>query len=190
LDKKMLERPDIISQIDLFFEVMPICGILGPRQVGKTTLAELYSKKFTNCHRFDLEDPYDLALLRNPKASLADLKGLIIIDEIQRLPELFPYLRVFVDRNPDIKILILGSSAPSLLRQSSETLAGRIGYIELTPFDLLTGGDQPRLFTRGGFPKSYLANTWDASSRWRKSYINTFLEQDLAALGFDITRKT
>jgi len=139
--------------------------------------------------RFDLEDPTDLALLASPRLALQDLQGLIVIDEIQRSPELFPVLRVLVDRPENsARFLILGSASRDLIRQSSETLAGRIGHIELTPFTLGETGVESwqHLWLRGGFPKSYLASSDTASGQWRKDYIATFLERDLPSLGITI----
>jgi predicted AAA+ superfamily ATPase len=140
-------------------------------------------------NRFDLEDPTDLAALANPKLALQGLEGLVIIDEIQHVPDLFKLLRVLVDRadNP-ARFLILGSASRDLIRQSSETLAGRIGHIELTPFDLSEVGvaSRDRLWLRGGFPPSFLAANIDTAAEWRKAYISTFLERDLPALGIGV----
>lgn len=181
----MIDRKRFLENIKVTHRVHSACAILGPRQCGKTTLAELYRKTFKEkCFTFDLEDPADLAKLENPKLTLETLDGLIIIDEIQRRPELFPYLRVLVDRYPHRRYLILGSASQDLIHQSSETLAGRIGYIELTPFQLSECFDQTRLWKRGGFPKSFLQEDESLSWAWRKSYISTFLERDLPNLGF------
>jgi len=174
------------------FRVHAACAILGPRQVGKTTLAKMFidSHYEQNYHFFDLENPIDLARLENPMLALSGLSNtLIVIDEIQRLPELFPVLRVLIDeKSKNRKFLILGSASRDLIRQSSETLAGRIGYIELSPFSLdeLPDPNCDTLWLRGGFPLSYLAETEDDSFFWRQSYIRTFLERDIPALGFQI----
>ena len=185
-----MERPYFIDQIHKQFEVHPVCALLGPRQVGKTTLAKAYVKQFNidDVHMFDLEDPIDLARLENPMLALSSLSNkLIVIDEIQRRPDLFPVLRVIVDRtNRQQKFLILGSASRDLIMQSSETLAGRIGYIELPPFMLFEVKESKKLWIEGGFPESYLAKNPAASALWRKEYINTFLERDIAALGFSI----
>ncbi len=171
-----------------------ICAILGPRQCGKTTLAKEYSAKMQNVIFFDLENPQDLAILENPSITLPNINGLIIIDEIQRRPELFPYLRFLVD-NSDKKFLILGSASQHLIRQSSETLAGRIAYIELPPFqvnEIMLESESPSLqkqmlhWVRGGFPRSFLAPSNAQSEKWRINYIKTFLERDLLQLGIDI----
>jgi predicted AAA+ superfamily ATPase len=123
-----------------------------------------------------------LARLNNPKLVLDALTGLVIIDEIQRRPDLFPYLRVSVDKS-ETKYLILGSASRELLQQSSESLAGRIAYMQVTPFELMEVKDQKKLWTRGGFPRSFLAPSDPASVRWREVYMRTYFEQDLAALG-------
>ena len=185
-----MDRPDFLQRIEQQFAIHPVVALLGPRQCGKTTLARMLADQTLQpVTRFDLEDPTDAALLESPKLALQELQGLVIIDEIQRSPELFPVLRVLVDRpgNP-VRFLILGSASRDLIRQSSETLAGRIGHIELTPFSLgETGiGESQRLWLRGGFPPSFLARSEAASQQWRKDYVATFLERDLPALGISI----
>lgn len=187
----MLTRKYYLDAIDTSFLVNPICALLGPRQCGKTTLSKQYAEKNKlPTHFFDLEDPIDLSKLDNPKLTLEPLEGLIVIDEIQRKEELFPYLRVLVDKFPKKRILVLGSASQDLIRQSSETLAGRISYIEMTPFSIHETDDIKKLWYRGGFPKSYLASTEIISSQWRKSYIRTFLERDIRNFGFDIPPQT
>ena len=173
------------------FRVHPACAILGPRQVGKTTLARMFLEQDSpeNFHFFDLENPLDLARLENPMLAFSKLAGnLIIIDEIQRAPELFPVIRVLIDdKKRKQKFLILGSASRDLIRQSSETLAGRIGYMELMPFSLdEVDHDSDLPWLRGGFPRSYLAKTDEDSFLWRQSYIATFLERDIPNLGFQI----
>ncbi len=164
-----------------------VIALLGPRQCGKTTLAKQFIRGQKNIHFFDLEDPTDLAKLQNPKLALQDLKGLVVIDEIQRLPEVFPLLRVLADRKPlKTKFLILGSASRDLINQSSETLAGRISYIEVTPFSNAETLSTERLWIRGGFPKSFLAKNNSSSFKWRQDYISTFLERDLPQLGINI----
>ena len=180
----MIKRKRFLENIKKVHRVHSACAILGPRQCGKTTIANLYRKNFEGSSvTFDLEGPEDLVKLENPKLTLEPLEGLIIIDEIQRRPELFPYLRVLFDRYPNRRYLILGSASQDLIHQSSETLAGRIGYIELTPFQLSECFDQNRLWKQGGFPKSFLQDDEELSWAWRKSYISTFLERDLPNLG-------
>ncbi|XWN34818.1 MAG: ATP-binding protein [Roseivirga sp.] len=182
----MISRLYYIQLLKRGLQHFPVCAILGPRQCGKTTLALALKEQYDETHHFDLEDPTDLAKLADPKLALEPLKGLIIIDEIQRRPELFPYLRVWVDRYPTTRLLILGSASRELIQQSSETLAGRIRYIELRPFTLQEVGDMQQLWQRGGFPRSYLAEQAEDSAEWRKAYITTFLERDLATLGFNV----
>ena len=186
-----MKRPKYLKTIEMQFRVHPACAILGPRQVGKTTLAKMFLDQDSpdNFQFFDLEDPLDLARLENPMLTLSKLEGkLIIIDEVQRAPELFPIIRVLIDdKKKKQKFLILGSASRELLRQSSETLAGRIGYMELMPFSLdEVDGNIETLWLRGGFPLSYLAQTDDDSFLWRQSYISTFLERDIPNLGFQI----
>ncbi|MBP7190496.1 MAG: ATP-binding protein [Rickettsiaceae bacterium] len=187
----MLKRSDYIDAIESAFLVNPVCALLGPRQCGKTTLSKQYSAQMEmRVHFFDLEDPTHLSKLANPKFALQNLDGLIVIDEVQRVPELFQYLRVFVDEKPGRQILILGSASSELIKQSSETLAGRISYIEMNPFSLKEVGDINKLWQRGGFPKSFLAQSDKVSNEWRKNYIRTFLEKDIRNLGFDISAQT
>lgn len=186
-----MDRASYLADIQQHFRIHAACAILGPRQVGKTTLARMYSARFSadEVIFFDLENPFDLARLENPMLSLSKLKNkFIIIDEIQRLPEFFPVLRVLIDNQSlNQKFLILGSVSRDLIQQSSESLAGRIGYVELTPFSLKEiNNDVARLLIRGGFPKSFLAENDEDSYLWRLSYIMTFLERDIPNLGFQI----
>lgn len=167
------------------------------RQVGKTTLARQYLATLNAptppVNYFDLEDPTDVARLDTPKLALENLRGTVVIDEVQRRPDLFPILRVLIDRpgNP-AHFLILGSASPNLLRQSSESLAGRITFLEVNPFRAveLAGDDLRKLWFRGGLPRSYLAESDEASNAWRKAYIRTFLERDLPELGIRIPPAT
>lgn len=183
-------RNDFCEQIDAAFAVNPIVAILGPRQCGKTTLARDYLDKNQITKRqnyFDLESITDLERLQSPELTLSKLSGIITIDEIQRFPDLFTTLRVLVDRKDNqAKFLILGSASVELIKQSSETLAGRISYIELTPFNYSETKDLDKLWLRGGFPRSYLAEDDDISNLWRRDYIRTFLEQDIPQLGINI----
>lgn len=172
----------------------PVVALLGARQVGKTTLAWQVAAAYAGeVTRFDLEDPDDLARLSEPKLALASLSGLVVIDEIQRRPDLFSILRVLADR-PDTpaRFLILGSAQPSMLRQSSETLAGRIAYHELGGFgrDEVGSDSAHSLWRRGSFPRSFLAPSEEASVAWRRDFIRTFLERDIPQLGIDVPSTT
>ena len=179
-----------ISEIEAEFRVHPVVALIGPRQCGKTTLARQYLDHAAEEHHFfDLEDADDWAALQKPQLVFENLRGLIVIDEVQRQPTLFTYLRTFIDKyNRKPKILLLGSASRALLQSCNESLAGRIGYIELTPFALneLKASDLSQLWLRGGFPPSFLASEDSNSLKWRKSYISTFLGQDLPALGFRV----
>jgi len=184
----LLPRSHYLEGIERVFRGHPICGLLGPRQCGKTTLARQYIDNYKGeVHYYDLEDPDDLSVFNNPKLVLEHLKGLIVIDEVQLSPDLFPYLRVLVDRNKEVQLLILGSASQDLIRQSSESLAGRISYIEVTPFTMDEDIFGLPLWVRGGFPRSYLAQDDDTSFHWRQSYVRTFLERDIPNLGFSIS---
>lgn len=165
-----------------------VVALLGPRQCGKTTLAREFVKA-ESLNYFDLEDPASLARLSAPDLALRPLKGLVVIDEVQRHPDLFPLLRVLADRHPlPARFLILGSASPELLRQSSETLAGRIEIVPLEGLRLrdLGSSAQPRHWLRGGFPLAYTARREADSVTWRKQFLQTFLERDLPQLGVQI----
>jgi predicted AAA+ superfamily ATPase len=167
----------------------PVVALLGPRQCGKTTLARDFLPPSAPAY-FDLEDPPVAQLFSQPLQALAGLRGLVVIDEAQRQPGIFPVLRVLADR-PDTpaRFLILGSASPELARQASESLAGRVEIIELTGFGLHEVGttQADRLWLRGGFPRSYLADNDEDSRVWRRQFVGTFLERDLAALGFGLS---
>ena len=143
----VITRERFLQRIKDQYHVHDICGLIGPRQCGKTTLARYFTKNYPMVHWFDGENPDDVASLENPLRTLEHLTGWVVIDEIQRLPALFPVLRVLVDRR-QAQYLILGSVSPSLIQQSSESLAGRIGYVELTPFHYGEQDNFPRLLTR------------------------------------------
>lgn len=171
-----------------------VVGLIGARQVGKTTLARaLVRSERQPVTFFDLEDPTDEAKLADPKLVLEPLQGLVIIDEVQRKEGLFRLLRVLVDR-PDnaARFLVLGSAGPDLLRQSSETLAGRIAYYELPPFGIGETGTESiqRLWSRGGFPASFLAPDEIQSLAWRSAFVRSFLERDLPQLGISVPAAT
>ncbi len=169
----------------------PAVAILGPRQCGKTTLAGQIVKKIKQSVYLDLENPGDLAKLSDPLAFFSlHNDDLVCLDEIQRAPELFSILRTIIDeRARNSQFLILGSAGPDLIRQSSESLAGRISYLDLTPFliselEAAQKDDIRRLWLRGGFPRSYLAEDLDISFEWRQDFTRTFLERDIGMLGF------
>jgi len=166
----------------------PVTAIVGPRQAGKTTLA----REFAADHFFDLENPRDAALLAEPQLALESLSGLIVIDEVQRAPDLFALIRHLVDTRQAQRYLILGSASRDMLRQSAESLAGRIAYHELGGFRLGdVGADQwRRLWMRGGLPPSYVAQSDNLSQEWREQYIATFLERDIPQLGINIPAAT
>ncbi len=165
----------------------PVVALLGARQVGKTTLARQLAAAWRGpVLHLDLEDPRDLARLDDPLLALGGRRGLIVIDEVQRRPELFAVLRVLADRRPlPARFLVLGSAAPELLRQGAETLAGRIAFHELPPLSLMEVGPQHvnRRWRRGGFPRAFLARTERDSLEWRRNFIRTFVERDLPQLG-------
>jgi predicted AAA+ superfamily ATPase len=188
----MLSRPDIIDRIDSAFRVHPVVALLGPRQCGKTTLARMIADREA-CTTFDLENPIDIKRLSAPMLALGDLSGLVVIDEVQRRPDLLELLRVLVDRprNP-ARFLLLGSASPFLVRGASESLAGRMGFVDMGGFDLNeTGLDRLiSLWMRGGFPRSFLAPDDPASMAWRGDFIRTFLERDIPQLGITIPSET
>ena len=179
-------RPNYRALIERALGHNPVVAVLGPRQCGKTTIARQFVSE-TSANYFDMEDPAAWAIMENPMTALAPLRGLVVIDEAQRRPEIFPILRVLADRSDaPAKFLILGSASPDLSRQSSESLAGRVEVVEISGFDLSEVGAvaERQLWLRGGFPRSFLASDDEASDRWRREFIRTFLERDLALLGF------
>jgi hypothetical protein len=190
-----IRRSKYLTLIKEKLAYLPSVAILGPRQCGKTTLAKQFAQtiKKKEVHFFDLEDPNDLQRLENPSFAFEDLKGYIFIDEIQRKPELFPILRVLIDKKEkDTKFILVGSASRDILEKSSETLAGRIGYIELGGFNLslLPEEDIKKLWLRGGFPRSFLTKDEASSFAWRKDFISTFLERDIPNLGVRIPPNT
>lgn len=186
----MEQRNNYLSLIKKRFEVNPAVALLGSRQSGKTTLAKLYADKQPSSitvHWFDLEDPADLSALQNAKTVLGSLEGLIVIDEVQKLPGLFPVLRVLIDQHvKGRQFLLLGSASKDLIEQSSETLAGRLSYIEVSPFSMTEVGDIKKLWHRGGYPKSYLSQSDESALQWVKDYTAAFLERDLPMLGIKV----
>ena len=190
----MKEQPRDSEQAQLgrLLKQFPVVAILGARQVGKTTLARQVAAGRAAAW-FDLENPADLARLADPPLALGGLRGLVVLDEIQLLPELFPLLRVLADRRGrPASFLVLGSASPDLLRQSSESLAGRIAYHELGGFalDEAGPGKATRLWLRGGFPRSFLARSDADSLEWRRQFLRSFLERDLPQLGVTIPAPT
>ena len=185
-----IKRTSLSKEIQAGLKTFKITALIGPRQVGKTTLARQLAKsiKSLKVHFFDLEDPTDFNLMENVKLTLEPLEGLIIIDEVQRLPDIFKYLRVKSDRmNAKTKILLLGSSSRDLIEKASESLAGRICYIQINGFSgVEVKNDFDKLFIRGGFPLSYLAKTETDSYAWRKAYAQSYIERDLRGLGIDL----
>ncbi len=186
-------RKLFLDRIQFKFENFPIVALLGPRQSGKTTLARQFTKRQSvfpsESNYFDLEDPIALSRLDQPRLALENLNGLVVIDEIQRKPELFQVLRYIVDReNQNLRLLLLGSASRELIKQSSESLAGRIAYIEVTPFTIAEklGLDLKQLWLKGGFPRSYLAKNDLMAFDWLKEYIRTYLEMDIPSLGINI----
>ena len=189
-----MERDQDVLAVQTALGRFPVVGIIGARQAGKTTLARAIAKRQLGpVTHFDLEDTADLARLADPRLALGDLRGLVILDEIQRRPEIFPTLRVLADRRPRrVRFLVLGSASPDLLRQGSESLAGRIHYHELKGLSLSDVGRTrlKRLWLRGGFPRSFLARSETESVAWRRALIRTFLERDLPQLGVQIPAET
>jgi uncharacterized protein len=190
----MIPRPEQLHAVERLLRTNPVVALLGARQVGKTTLArEVAQRRNSPTTFFDLEDPRQLAQLDEPTLALERLRGLVVLDEIQRRPELFPIIRVLADRpRSPARFLVLGSATPDLLRQSSESLAGRIAYHGLAGFDLDEVGPEnlDRLWFRGGFPRAYLARSHKDSQQWMRHFIITFLERDLPGLGITIPART
>ncbi len=184
---RAINRATVLAAVERLLRRYPVVAILGARQVGKTTLARQIADRFPGPSiRFDLEDSADLARLADPMLGLAPLRGLVVLDEVQRRPDLFPSLRVLADRpRSPARFLVLGSATPELLRQSSETLAGRIAFVELAGFSLAEVGSEHliQLWRRGGFPRSYLAASETESTEWRRNFVRTFVERDMPALG-------
>jgi predicted AAA+ superfamily ATPase len=185
----MIERFGYLDEVKTGLARGPVVALIGPRQCGKTTLArQLMGAEVPGY--FDLEDPATAMVLENPMSVLSGLTGLVVVDEAQRAPGLFPVLRVLADRDGQpATFLVLGSASPELSRQASESLAGRVEIIEMGGFDLseLPHEEQRRLWLRGGFPRSFLARTDRDSLDWRKNFTRTFLERDLSGLGFGMS---
>lgn len=190
----MLERLDELAALKGLLKRHRVVGLIGARQVGKTTLVRMLTTQWSGpVSIFDMENPEDQVRLSDPMLALKSLKGLVVIDEVQRVPELFPVLRVLADRpRQTTRFLILGSASPELLKQGSETLAGRIYYHELGGFTLEEVGPKKHepLWLRGGMPRSYLAKSDIESYEWRQGFVRTFLERDLPQLGIGVSSTT
>lgn len=188
----MITRDGYLNEVRTGLGRGPVVALIGPRQCGKTTLARQLMGTGTAGY-FDLEDPAAVQALESPMSALAPLTGLVVIDEAQRAPHLFPVLRVLADRERQpATFLVLGSASPDLSRQASESLAGRVEIVEMGGFGLgeLKAEERQELWLRGGFPRSFLARSGTDSVAWRKNFIRTFLERDLAGLGFGMSPQT
>lgn len=184
----VINRPRLLSELRAALRRSPVVALIGPRQCGKSTTARWIVEPGSERY-FDLEDPITLARLGEPMTALGPRTGIVVIDEVQRRPDLFPLLRVLADRRPlPARFLVLGSASPPLLRQSSETLAGRLEIITMAGFrlDELGEGVLGRHWRRGGFPPAFLARREADSVRWREQFLRTFLERDLPQLGVKI----
>ena len=188
----MILRKQHLARIRLLLGEFPVVALLGARQVGKTTLARSMAEEHQDpVAWFDLEDPVDLVRLETPGLELRSLRGLVVLDEIHRLPDIFQLLRVLADRpGSPARFLVLGSASIELLRQTSESLAGRVAFHVLDGFDLTEVDDLERLWLHGSFPRSYLASLDSASRRWRDGFIQTLLARDLPDLGSTIPSAT
>jgi len=190
----VVPRDEHLQTVQRLLRDYPVVGLLGARQVGKTTLAGQIAARWSGpVHLFDLESSADVARLADPLLALQPLEGLVVLDEVQRRPELFPTLRVLADRHGrPASFLVLGSASPRLLRQTSESLAGRIAYHELPCLWLreVGAGALDDLWLRGGFPRSFTAASNTASYEWRRNFVQTFLERDMAQLGIRIAGAT
>jgi predicted AAA+ superfamily ATPase len=189
----LIDRPEALDRVLAALKRSRVVALVGPRQCGKTTLAQVLAKGQKVVHYFDLEDPATVGILEEPMSALRPLSGLVVIDEVQRRPELFPVLRVLSDREPlPAKFLILGSASPGLLKQASESLAGRIEIAELSGFSLPEVGPASlnHRWLHGGFPPSFTAENAEDSFIWRRQFIQTFLERDLPVFGIRIPAST
>lgn len=190
----MIKRKSEEKIVAQLLKKNPVVGMIGARQVGKTTLAREIAKSSKGSHTtFDLENTEDISRLSDPMLALKSLEGIVIIDEVQKVPGIFQSLRVLADRrSPRTRFLILGSASPQLLKQSSESLAGRIAYHELGGFTLdeVGEGNLEKLWLRGSFPKSFTLGSLSDSIDWRKSFIKTYLERDLPQFGISVSSQT
>lgn len=185
----MIARKQYLETIRARLKNFPVVSVLGPRQVGKTTLAQEIAAEQPS-HFFDLEDVDAQARLAEPKVALERLEGLVVLDEVQRKPELFALLRVLADRKPvKARFLLTGSASPELVRGVSESLAGRVALVDVAGFNVEEVGDSEwrKLWWRGGFPPAYLAETDAVSRQWQEDFVRTFLERDMPQLGITIS---
>jgi hypothetical protein len=188
----VIARPGYLERLATAVRRSPVTALLGPRQCGKTTLARVFASG-RQASFFDLESQPDLRRLQNPELALRAERGLVVLDEIQTRPELFAVLRVLADRpRSGTRFLVLGSASPDIVRGASETLAGRVEFVELAGFDLRETGSASweHLWLRGGFPRSWLARSSRDSVAWREGLIRTFLERDVPQLGIGIPAVT
>ena len=183
-----IQRPAFLNRLEIALARSPITALLGPRQCGKTTLARIFAAS-RNATHFDMESHADQSRLQNPELALASLAGLVVLDEIQARPDLFPILRGLADRpGSKTRFLVLGSASPHVVRHASETLAGRVEFVEISGFDLaeVSPKRQDVLWLRGGLPRSFLAKSDQDSFAWREGFVRTYLERDIPQLGFTI----
>lgn len=183
---KHIQRTHLIQKTNRLLKENRSVALLGPRQCGKTTLAREIASSTEKSTYFDLENPTDLARLTDPMLALEPLQGLVILDEIQRRPDLMPLLRVLLDRTPlPAKFLLLGSASPDIIRGTSESLAGRIAFVDMNGFNLFEAGENElrKLWLQGGFPLSFSAESKSSSLQWRLDFIRTFVERDLPMMG-------
>ena len=184
-----VKREKLVSAIKQALRGNPVVALTGPRQCGKTTLARAIVTGVRNARIFDLEDPVTLARFADPMTALEALRGLVVIDEVQRAPHLFPVLRVLADRAPlPARFLLLGSASPNIARETSESLAGRAAFIDMSGFmlDEVGAEAQRRLWLRGGFPRAFLARSEAQGFAWREDFIRTFLERDIRNFGVNV----
>lgn len=192
---RLIDRPAAMRRVEDSFRVHPAVALVGPRQCGKSTLARMIAGNYSalGVNFFDLESAVDRRRLESPEQALSPLRGLVVIDEIQRQQTLFETLRVLIDRpGASARFLVLGSASPTLMKEASETLAGRMGWVDLSGFDIgevcgdRASADWHPLWVRGGFPRSFLAPDDASSMLWREDFVRTFLERDVPQLGLSI----
>lgn len=185
----LVPRRRLLGSVGAALKRSRVVALVGPRQSGKTTLARQVAASRKESHFFDLEDPAVVSSLSEPRSVLGPLRGLVVLDEIQRRPDLFPLLRVLADRTPlPARFLVLGSASPELLRQASESLAGRLEVVEVSGFTLDETGPErlERLWVRGGLPPAFTARSDGDSLTWRRQFVQTFLERDLPVFGIRV----